>query len=39
VSLARQGQGLLSDSSRWGKLLATVPEDVRETLNGRWKVS
>eukprot|EP00903_Cladosiphon_okamuranus_P005723 g5681.t1 len=36
--ITADGQGLLADSSRWGKLLATVPEDVRETLEGRWKM-
>ncbi|CAM9768940.1 unnamed protein product [Pylaiella littoralis] len=36
--ITEEGQGLLSDPSRWGKLLATVPEDVRETLHGRWKI-
>ncbi|CBJ27863.1 conserved unknown protein [Ectocarpus siliculosus] len=36
--ITEEGQGLLSDPSHWGKLLATVPEDVRQTLEGRWKM-
>lgn len=35
---ALQGQGLLSEAAQWGKLLATVPEDIRETLDSRWQV-
>lgn len=36
---SNQGQGLLSDPSQWGKLLSTVPEDIRDLLDSRWKVS
>lgn len=35
---ALQGQGLLSEAAQWGKLLATVPDDIRENLDSRWKV-
>lgn len=33
-----QGQGLLSEPAGWAKILATVPEDVRETMESRWEV-
>lgn len=39
VVSAQKGQGLLADASQWGKLLATVSEDIRDTLHSRWKVS
>ncbi|CAM9588651.1 unnamed protein product [Laminaria digitata] len=37
--ITEEGQGLLSDPSQWGKLLSTVPEDIRDLLDSRWKMA